>query len=152
MSFKIELTEEKEQPVLSVRTRTAVAGLPQELEKAYGAIMSYLTEIGEHPSGTPFAAYYNMDMEDLDVEIGFPVAKPLAGRGDIKQSGIPAGKRASCMYKGPYSQVTQAYEAMTKWITEKGYVPTGVCYEFYFNSPMEVPESELLTKIVFPLK
>jgi len=50
------------------------------------------------------------------------------------------------------------YNAITKWINENGYKPTGVAYEFYYNSPLgsgaplEVPESELLTKIVFPLK
>jgi hypothetical protein len=31
-------------------------------------------------------------------------------------------------------------------------VPAGVVYEYYYNSPMEVPESELLTKIEFVLK
>lgn len=152
MNYEIKMTEESEQPVLSVRTRTAVANLPQELGKAYGAVMSYLAEIGEQASGMPFAAYYNMDMENLDVEMGFPISKPMAGKGDVKQSSIPAGKQASCMHKGPYDKMAPAYEAMTKWIADNGYTPTGVCYEFYFNSPMEVPESELLTKIVFLLK
>jgi len=43
-----------------------------------------LNELGEKPLEAAFAAYYNMDMENLDVEMGFPVAKPLAGRGEIK--------------------------------------------------------------------
>lgn len=152
MNIEIIMTEEKEQPVLSVRKSMAVANLPQELGKAYGSIMSYLAETGQQPAGMPFAAYYNMDMENLDVEMGFPVAKPIAGKGEIKQSSVPAGKQASCMYKGPYADMAPAYEAMTKWISDNGYTPTGVCYEFYYNSPMEVPESVLLTKIVFLLK
>ena len=53
------------------------------------------------------------------------------------------------MYKGPYMEMPPAYEAITQWMKEKGYTPTGVAYEFYYNSPEEVPESELLTKIVF---
>lgn len=152
MDYEIKMTEEKEQPVLSIRTRTTAAALPQEIGKAYGDVMGYLAEIGEQASGMPFAAYYNLDMEDLDVEMGFPVAKPIEGKGNVKLSSIPAGKQASCMFKGPYLQMAPAYEAMTKWINENGYTPTGVCYEFYFNSPEEVPESELLTKIVFLLK
>jgi len=44
------------------------------------------------------------------------------------------------------------YNAMMQWINENGHMPTGVSYEFYYNSPAEVQESELLTKIVFPLK
>ncbi|MDO9535730.1 MAG: GyrI-like domain-containing protein [Bacillota bacterium] len=41
---------------------------------------------------------------------------------------------------------------MFQWIAENGYEQTGVYYEFYYNSPEEVPESELLTKIVMPVK
>lgn len=153
MSCKFELTEQPEQPVLSIRTRTAVANLPQELGKAYGAIIGYLHEIGEEPLGAAaFAAYYNMDMEDLDVEMGFQVAKPLAGRGEIKASVIPAGQQVSCLYKGPYNEMEPVYNAMSQWMKDNGHTPTGVFYEFYYNSPLEVPEKELLTKIVFPLK
>lgn len=152
MNYKFELTDQPAQPVLSIRTRTAVGNLPQELGKAYGAIIQYLNEIGEKPSEAAFAGYYNMDMENLDVEMGFTVAKPLAGKGEIQASEIPAGKQVSCFYKGPYSQMEPVYNDMMQWINENGHTPTGVSYEFYYNSPMDVPESELLTKIVFPLK
>ena len=37
-------------------------------------------------------------------------------------------------------------------MSEKGYKPKGVYYEYYYNSPDEVPESELLTRIVMPVK
>ena len=152
MSYNFVVTEEPAKPILSIRIRTAVGNLPQELGKGYQAIFQYLTEMGEKPLDAPFAAYYNMDMQDLDVEMGVPVAKPLAGQGDIKPGEIPSGKRVSCVYKGPYDQTEPVYNAMMQWINENGHTPTGVAYEFYYNSPMEVPESELLTKIVFPLK
>ncbi|MFZ7102503.1 MAG: GyrI-like domain-containing protein [Peptococcaceae bacterium] len=116
MIGKFELTEGQVQPVLSIRTRTSVDNLPQEIGKAYGAIMQYLIEIGEEPLDFPFCAYYNLDMENSDVEMG-PV-----------------------------------YDALSKWIAENGYAPAGTVYELYYNSPLDVPEKELLTKIVFPLK
>lgn len=152
MSYKFELTEEPAQPVLSIRTRTAVENLPQELGKAYEAIIQYLNENGEKPMEAAFAGYYNMDMQDLDVEMGFPVTKPLEGRGEIKSNEIPAGKQVSYLYKGPYNQMEPVYNAMMEWIKVNGHTPTSVAYEFYYNSPMEVSESELLTKIVFPIK
>ncbi|TCO77378.1 GyrI-like domain-containing protein [Marinisporobacter balticus] len=152
MDYKFELTDQSVQPVLSIRTRTAVGNLPNECGKAYGAIMQYLNEMGEKPADVPFIAYYNMDMEDLDIELGFPISKPLAGKGEIKLSEIPAGKQVACMYKGPYKEMEPVYNAMMQWISENGYSPTGVAYEFYYNSPMDVPETELLTKVVFPIK
>jgi effector-binding domain-containing protein len=56
------------------------------------------------------------------------------------------------MHKGPYSDMQPVYEEMLKWIAEKGYQPKGVYYEYYYNSPNEVPYSELLTRIVIPLQ
>ncbi len=47
------------------------------------------------------------------------------------------------------------YMSGTNFISEKGYEPTeptGVVYEYYYNSPGEIPESELLTKVEFLLK
>jgi effector-binding domain-containing protein len=127
-----------------------VGDLPQVFGEAYGAIMQYLEQLGEYPSGEPFAAYYNLDMQDLDLEIGFPVNKVIPGKDAIKPGEIPAGKQVSCIHKGPYSQVVPAYNALMQWINENGYTPTGVAYEFYLN---HVPqESELVTKVVLPVK
>jgi effector-binding domain-containing protein len=152
MDYNFEIIETTAQPVLSVRTVTSVGNLPQELGNAYNLIIEYLREIGEQPADTAFAAYYNMDMEKLEVEMGFPVAKAIAGQGMISASEVPAGKKAVYMYKGAYKEMAPVYEAMVKWIDDNGHQPTGVVYEFYYNSLMEVPESELLTKIVFLLK
>ena len=151
MQYKIELQEQPAQPVLSVRARAAVGDLPQVLGNAYGAIMLYLGELGIHPSGAPFVAYYNMDMQNLDIEIGFPVPGICPGKNEIKASEIPAGKQVSCIHKGPYSQIEPAYNALMQWIGENGYTATGTAYEFYLNEPGKTPESDLLTRIVFPL-
>lgn len=152
MEYKFMITEGSPKAVLSIRTRTSVADLPGKLGEAYLKIMGYLQEMDETPAGPPFAAYYNMDMEDLDVEMGIPVSGPLPGKEDISPGEIPGGKQATYLYKGPYIEMEPVYNAMMQWINDHGHVLSGVFYEFYFNSPLEVPESELLTKIVLPLK
>ena len=135
-----------------IRTTTAVHRLPEALPRAYGAIMQYLSDLGEYPAGTPYAAYFNMDLNNLQVEIGFPVSKALPGRGKIKPGELPAGKQASCLYQGPYDQCEPAYEALSAWVEAQGYEPTGVAYEFYLNDPNEVPPEEIQTLIMYPLK
>ena len=152
MDYKFEVSEQPAQPVLSIRTVTSVEKLPDELGQAYHAIIAYLEQIGEKPADAAFAGYYNMDMENLDVEMGFTVPRPLPGKGEIKAGEIPAGKQVSYLFKGPYKEMELVYNAMMQWIERNGHTPTGTAYEFYYNSPEEVPESELLTKIVFPLK
>jgi len=152
MNYNIELKEKNAQPVLAIRKTTSMGQLPQEIGEAYDAIMQYLGELGEQPAEAPYTAYYNLDMEHLDVEMGFPVSRQLAGKGEIKAAELPAGKYTECMYKGPYSEMVPVYEAMNKWIAENGFEPTGVSYEIYYNAPGEVTENDLLTKIMFPLK
>lgn len=80
MDFQCEIREQVAQPTLSIRTRTPIGDLPRLLGESYDKIAGYLAELGEEPAGAPFAAYYNMDMQDLDVEIGFPVGKSLVER------------------------------------------------------------------------
>ncbi len=151
MKYECTLYRQEAQPVLSIRRRASVEALPGVLGGAYGAIGAYLGELGEQPAGAPFTAYYNMDMQDLDLEIGFPVGRELPARGEIQASHMPAGDYASVLHEGPYTQVNAAYDALTEFIQQQNRTPTGVAYEFYLNSPVEVPEQELKTQIVFPL-
>ncbi len=152
MSYQVELKDQPAQSVLSVRTRSSVDQLPKVFGKVYGEIMQYLGAMGEQPAGPPFAAYHNMDMQNLDIEVGFPVAKRLADKGEIQAGEIPGGKFASCLYVGPYADCGAAYEAVNKFIVEKGYAPTGVSYEYFLNDPNATPHEEPQTLIVFPLK
>ena len=152
MSYECQVEDRTPQPVLAVRTRTAVEGLPQEMGRVFGMIAGYLGEMGEYPASVPYTAYYNMDMQDLDVELGFPVARELPGKGDITPGQIPGGKAATCLHIGPYSDVGAAYDALTAFTKAEGYKPTGIAYEMYLNDPGEVPEAELQTLVLFPLR
>jgi effector-binding domain-containing protein len=152
MSYNCNIEERPDQPVLSIRTRCAVEDLPEVLGRSYGAIAQYLGELGETPGGAPFVAYYNMDMQDLDIEIGFPVTRPLEGKGEIQEEFIPGGKMATCLHIGAYKEIEPAYNALNEFIAQNKYESTGVAYEFYLNDPNETPEEELQTQIVFPLK
>ncbi len=152
MSYIFQIVETEKQPVLSVQTTTSAVNLPSVVSKVYGSILNYISESGEEPLGPAFIAYYNMDMENLTVEIGFPVAKEIAGKGDVMLRYIPAGKKATGFHKGAYQEMSPLYEKLAAWINQKGYEPTGVVYEYYYNSPQEIPESELLTKVEFLLK
>ena len=152
MSYNCRVEELPPRPVLSIRTRTRVEELPQAIGRAYGEIAQYLGELQEQPAGPPFVAYYNMDMQDLDVEIGFPVARPLSGRGDVQPGKIPGGTAATCLHTGPYGEIEPAYAALSAWIQDNGYEATGVAYEMYLNDPQETPPQELKTQILFPLK
>ena len=151
MTHKCELIERSAQPTLSIRTRAAVQDIPKVLGPAYGKIMQHIGELGGTPGGAPFVAYYNTDMQNLDMEIGFPVLSALPGRAEVQAGQIPAGKAASCLYTGPYNEIASAYNDLSAWITAHDLHPTGVAYEFYLNDPEHTAPAELQTLILFPL-
>jgi effector-binding domain-containing protein len=152
MSYQCELKEWSGQSALAIRTRAAVQDLPRVFGEAYEAIEQYLGELEEPPAGPPFAAYHNLDMQNLDVEIGFPVVQVLPGRGDVQAGRLPEGKVATCLYTGPYSDMEPAYAALSQWIEENGYEAAGVAYEIYLSDPEKTPPDKHQTQIVYPLK
>lgn len=152
MTVKCEKVQKAERHALVVRTRTPVEKLPQAIGGSYQKIGSLMGKYGEQPIDVPYVAYYNMDMQDLDVEIGFIFSKPLEGEDDVKAVIYPAGEVATCMHKGPYASMEPTYAALSAWIKEQGLEATGVVFEYYLNDPAEVGPEEVLTRIEFVLK
>lgn len=152
MKYDCRIVEVKDQPVLTIRTVTAVENLPAFFGEAYGALMRYLGELGEQPTGMPYAAYYNMDMKALDVEAGFPVARILPGKEEIQSGKIDGGKFGITLHVGSYDSVGPAYEALADFVKQKGFEPGKIAYEYYLNDPSEDPNVKPETEIRFPLK
>ncbi len=153
--FEIKIVDLPPQPVMTIRCRTSLAGLPMKIGENYHMLMACLDEYHEQPVYAPYTAYFEMDMENLDVAMGFPVRQLLPARPPVLAEMIPAGSFAIVQYKGPYSGLSEVYQALTTWIREQNLVqietPAGFYFEYYFNSPQEVPESELLTEIRIPV-
>ena len=152
MSYEIKLLDLPDQPTLGMRAVMPVGKLPEFFGKAYGGVMTYLGELGEYPTGMPFAAYFNLDMNALDIEAGFPVSKVFEGRDDIKPGIIPAGKYASTLHVGSYDSVKVAYDALVQWAKENAFEPSGISYEYYLNDPSSDPSIIPETEVRFQLK
>ncbi|WKY48000.1 GyrI-like domain-containing protein [Eubacteriaceae bacterium ES3] len=148
---EINLIRHCETPTLMIRTETTISELPQLIGTSYGEIMDYLKNCGEQSADSPFVLYHNFDFQKMDVEIGFPVARKLAGNGKIEASVIPEQDMIYCMYQGPYKKIGPTYKAMYQWAEEHGLEVEQKVYEFYYNG-LEVSEDLLLTKILMPVK
>ncbi len=152
MSFKYEIKEQKDQPTASIRRRTSLNQLPDLIRKSYEDISKHLIKTGGVCSGAPFAIYYNMDVNNIDVELGFPVEKAISEKSEIINSQIPAGKVLQFTHIGPYNELEKTYGNAMKWIKENNISTTGTICEFYLNDPASTPPSDLETEIRFYIK
>lgn len=140
------------QPTVCRRTVAAVTSLPQILGEAFDVLMNYLGKHDQQPVGAPYVAYFNMDMQALEMEVGFPVAAAMPAEGVVEPGEMPAGHYASVMHTGPYPTLGEAYQTLNEYIVSQGKEATGVAYEVYLNDASITPADLLQTKILFPLK
>ncbi len=151
MAYTCTTEKQGKQAVLSIRTRVPAEKLPQKIGESYMTIAKHLETLGEHPSGAPYVAYYNMDMTDLDVEIGMPTALQLPEGQGIDSGQMAEGTYVTTIHTGPYDQLKTAYDHLMAYMESEGFRPSGPAYEIYLNDPGELPPDQLQTKVLFPV-
>ena len=156
MEGKVEIKDLAPMPVLSMRIRTNLEKIAGDIGRAFRAFFHYLGELGENPAGMPFTMYHydvegEFDESDIDMEAAVPTARVLESKGDIEAKELPGCMVAFVMHKGPYQEMEPAYAAIADFVKENGYKYAGPPREIYLNDPNEVPVSELLTEIQFPI-
>ena len=147
----MEIKEVQSQITLMVRLKTASSKLPEIMGEVYGELAAFMEENKIQFAGPPYARYYNMDMEALDVEMGFPVTGTLKTDGRIQQGDIPGGKIVTAVHTGSYSSLEDTYNKLMVFAKEEHIQVEAWMYEFYLNSPLEVKPEELQTQICFPV-
>lgn len=72
-------------------------------------------------SGPEFIRFILVDMEKgLDIELGVPVSKVMAGSGNVRAGVLPAGRYASLTHFGNYSGLVAPNAHIQEWGKSKG--------------------------------
>lgn len=151
MALTFSIVQRDEQPVLTIRTKTSMRDLPDTILNGLATVGRCMADQNIVPSGPAFVAYYNLDMHDTTVEIGFPISQEVTGDEEVHCRTIPGGPAGVCLYVGPYQELAVAYQQLNAYLEAQGREPSGVSYEFYLNNPAVTPPEELETEIIFPL-
>lgn len=150
----IRLMVRAEQPVLSARMKASYKEIEWLFATKRQDALSLLRPTGVYMTDVPFVIYHdylNLDVENLDMEICFPLSAWMEGNESLQPRIIPQTKVVHCLFKGDEDEMDYLYGEMTSWIMQKGYEPEGSAYEFYYIRK-EHPYDERLTKIVLPVK
>lgn len=110
---------------------------------------AFVKKSGNEIVGYPFTTWYSMSL----FNVGLAVKNESKGEGDIKYNTQPAFDAFVVKYYGAYDKNQAVYEAMDKYIVEKGMTPAGPPSEVYITDPMvEKDTTKWLTEMVFPIK
>lgn len=154
MGYEVQVKEVSAQHVAVVRKHASMATIGQDVQSGFAAIVQAASSAGVPIAGMPFLVMFDVIDEgsEGDIEIGFPVAKPFPGAGEVEGREDPPTTVASTVHRGPYDEVGPAYQAIQDWIHEHGHEIAGPPRELYLNDPREAGEDETLTEIRFPIR
>ena len=122
--------------------------------EVYHELMAYVAQQGKQIAGAPYCKYFNgsEDYMQWDIELGVPVSEYLPEQGEIFMSKTCEGKAICATHKGAYKDIEKTYTPLMEYLAANNLESTGVYYDYYISDPSDTPESELLTKVVFPIK
>lgn len=139
--------------VATVRSIVEPDDLPAFMADALGMVVLALDQAGIRPAGPPFARYFSMSADGLDVAAGFPVAEPFFGAEVVHPGELPAGPAAVATHVGGFDGLEAAWRALRRRIDELGRRRGENPWEVYFVGPGSgVDEAAWRTELIWPLE
>ena len=150
------------QPTVAIRVSQPMAEL--DLGELFGThlpnIADRVADLGGEVAGAPYGRYHAFGPEGVDVEVGIPVAAPVANLrsleecepGEVGASELPGGRVAMAVHRGPYDGLGGAHDRLADWMRDGGHPAGAGPWESYLDDPSETEDaSQLRTEIFRPV-
>lgn len=120
-------------------------------QQAWARTGDCLKECGLFPISGPIACFHNMELASLDVELGWQIAREVAGKEGMTCRYIPSRKVVTAIDMGPYEEQDPTLEDIFRWIKENRYEPQGAIQYCYLNDTQR-PPAQFLTQMSLPVR
>jgi len=152
MGYTIELRHQERQPYAAIRTTIPMSGIGGAMGPLYQELYGSLGRRGIGATGEPWTRYLVVGGDEVELEVGTPVADQPAAEGRVAGGVLPAGDVVATEHVGPYARLPEAYAAITEWIESHHLTVAGAMWEVYLNDPSSEPDqSGARTRVCFPV-
>lgn len=149
--MQIKLKTIKEHQEAFIVCKGSYEKIPELLGNIVGFLMERDLQIQMPVYGTYFNSPREVPPEELEWEVGAAFEGETDPEGDVEIRKVSEHEAVSTVFKGPYGEAASVYSDLFKYAAENKLQIAGPVTEIYLNSPDEVPESELLTEVQFPV-
>jgi effector-binding domain-containing protein len=140
MLDKPRIVQTQVQPTAVIRLTIPRSEIQSLMGSALAEVMDTIAAQGIAPAGPWFSHHFRMDADVFDFEVGVPVARPVAERGRVKSSELPAATVARTIYRGPYEGLGAAWGEFMTWLAFEKHEPAANLWECYVAGPESDPD------------
>lgn len=137
----------------AVRGTMPTTELTGFFDRSFTTIATVLAEQGRSVTGPAYARYFGIPGDTVDVEVGFPVDKPVSRSGEVYPTALPAAQVARTVHEGSYDRLSDSWRALWEWIVSRGLEAADEMWEVYTSEPgPDVDPTTLRTDLSWPLR
>jgi DNA-binding transcriptional MerR regulator len=141
--------------VASVR---GIVPTPPEQGMLWGELMSNLNQMGARMIGPPITVYHDSEFKerDWDIEVCMSIADSVTPNARLNFGMLPGFESVACVvHAGPFVTISEAYDALGKWVGTQGYRIVGPSREINLEiaqPPGNQNDPNTVTEIQFPVE
>lgn len=152
MIEQCQLTEQPEVLTAAIPIRVLRTEIQTVMGPAFGELFAVLAAQGIAPAGPTMTFHTRLDKEWFEFEAAVPVATAVAPSGRVVPSKLPAGPIATCVHRGPYQELHEAWQAFEGWLALQPVQRLPFIWEIYRVGPGQTPDpANWETDLVHPL-
>jgi len=134
-----------------------IVPMPSEQGSLWRELEGYLAMNHVRSVGTCFTLYHDDEYKerDWDIEVCEPLNAELAESARVKVKTLPTVKNmAYAIHNGPFARISDAYDAIGKWIADNGYRVVGPARELNLKMAKGGSQHDpnTVTEIQFPVE
>jgi len=155
MPYEVQIREVGPQTIMSIRAVVPTLEMVKFFDDACNEMRAYVTQIGGRIVGPAMSLWQSepgLIKDGFDIETCLPVEHPVPSIGRMRCSELPAGVHVFTVHHGPYDDMSNAFDAVWKWIQENDYEMAGPPRDVVLEGPKDTNDpTAYRTEIVFPI-